>query len=244
MPQTQETTVMSPSQQIVLEHIERYRMTVIPALQSLRGLKHFGRKRLASTLRDLRRAGYLGQGILYHHQRYFFLTRPKHEPQEAGRANSAIRRTGPLSKTAKIRNYALLAFCCLNGTYRRRLTQAELKAHFPHVYRPGLPLNYYVDTSSNPPQLGFVRVDTGGHGRWDRIAARCAADLDTHTQHPGFQEFIERNAFEITLLTALPQKAERLREFITTVHPETAGLVRIVVFPELLNLIAPPPIRE
>ena len=242
MSDAQQTAVTSPAQQTVLEHIERYRMTVLPALQSLPGLKHFGRKRLAALLREMRRAGDVGQGQLYHHQRYFFLTRTRQQMKGPDSRNGAKTRTGPLSETAKIRNYALLAFCCLNGTHRRRLTQDELQTLL--IYRPGLPLNYYVDTSRSPPRLGFVRVDTGGRGRWDRIAARCSADLESHAQHLGFQSFIERDAFEITLLTALPQKAERLREFITSEHSETASLVRIVVFPELLNLIAPPPIRE
>jgi len=57
------------------------------------------------------------------------------------------------------------------------------------------------------------------------------------------QEVIARGAFEVTLITALPQKAERLREVLIHMHGDAAALVRIAVFPELLNLIAPPPIR-
>lgn len=235
-------TKLATPQQTVLGHIERYRMTVMPALLQLSGLKHFGRQRLKALLRNLCQAGELGQDTLYHHKRYFYRAGAEQPPTDTSR-NPSTPKAGPLSETAKIRNYALLAFCCLNGAHRIRLTRAELETQFPEIARPGLPLNYYVETSRDSSRLGFVRIDTGGYGRWDRIAAKCSNDLDQHLSHPGVQHFVNRNAIEITLITALPQKADRLREWLIQRHGHAAEWIRIVVFPELLNLIAPPPIK-
>ena len=161
--------------------------------------------------------------------------------EQTGRTDLAEERHGPLSELAKIHNYAMLAFCLLTDAHRERLTSAELQRHFPALHRPGLPMSYYIDTTSGQPRLGFIRVDTGGHGRWDRVLAACRHDLETHWGHPGFQPFIRRQLFEITLITALPQKAQRLRDGLTSGDDWRASVIRIVAMPELLNLIAPPP---
>ena len=101
-------------------------------------------------------------------------------------------------------------------------------------------MNYYVDMSQSQPRLGFVRVDAGGRGRWDRVLAKCRNDLDTHSADAGFRNFIDRQAFEITLITALPQKARRLADSLSSMHDSGIRMIRVLAMPELLNLIAPP----
>ena len=129
----------SPSQ-LVLGHVERYRMTVLAALKRLPGLSHLGARRIVGLLRDLCRAGDLERGTLFHHQAYFHLPR-RNECETTEQPELPDYRRGPLSETAKIRNYAILAFCCLGHVPRFRLTKPELLAHFPALNRPGLPLN-------------------------------------------------------------------------------------------------------
>jgi hypothetical protein len=101
-------------------------------------------------------------------------------------------------------------------------------------------MNYYVDTSHSQPRLGFVRVDAGGRGRWDRVLAKCRSDLEAHCTVSGFRKFIDRQAFEITLITALPQKARRLAESMSSLRDARVSMIKVVAMPELLNLIAPP----
>ena len=226
----------------LLEHIARYRMTVLPAVQQIPVVRHRGRKRIGSYLRQLCRTQVIGHAPLYRNRRYFYIT-PSDAASHDGIASTTGlgRRWGPLSERAKITNYAILTFCLLADTYRQRLTASDFQRHFPDLYRPGLPLNYYVDASGSQPHLGFVRVDTGGRGRWDRVLAKCRNDLESHYAHSGFCQFIQREAFEITLITPLPQKARRLSESIAAWSDPRAGMISICTMPELLHLIAPPP---
>lgn len=103
-------------------------------------------------------------------------------------------------------------------------------------------MNYYVDTSSGPPRLGLLRVDPGGCGRWDRVVAKCCEDLRDHERHPGFARLIRGGQFEVTLVTALPQKAERIA--LAFDAGRVGAPLRLCAVPELLYLIAPPPERR
>lgn len=228
--------------QAVLEHLARYRMTVLGAVQQLPDFQRLGRKRTAAFLHQLCRSCELGTAPLYRKHRYFFLESHGFDrlAVQWGRSASADR-YGPLSESAKIKNYAILAFCCLNGRRRQRLTPADFDKCFPDLCRPGLSMNYYVDTSGTQPRLGFIRVDTGGRGRWDRVVATCLHDVTTHEAIPGFRPFIARQAFEITLITPLPHKARRMAETIGALGDPRANLIQVSAMPELLNLIAPPP---
>ncbi len=65
----------------------------------------------------------------------------------------------------------------------------------------------------------------------------------SHWAHPGFRPFIERDAFEISLVTTLPQKARRLAESLTAWGDARARMIKVCAIPELINLIAPLPTR-
>ena len=226
----------------VLEHLARYRMTVLSAVQQMPDFKRIGRKRTAAFLHELCRSRELDHAPLYRNCRYFFLGRRGFD-RVAGELPPSVNadRHGPLSERAKIKNYAILAFCCLSGCRRQRLTPADFDNCFPNLRRPGLSMNYYVDTSGPQPRLGFIRVDTGGRGRWDRVVAKCLHDVETHYAEPSFRCFITRQAFEITLITPLPHKARRMAETVSALRDSRVNLIKISAIPELLNLIAPPP---
>ena len=236
------TKIDRDRQQAVLEHLARYRMTVLAAVQQMPEFKRLGRKRTAAFLHQLCRSRELGHAPLYRNRRYFFLGSRGFD-RVAGQSPQSVNvdRDGPLSELAKIKNYAILAFCCLSGRWRQRLTPADFDKCFPNLCRPGLSMNYYVDTSGPQPRLGFIRVDTGGRGRWDRVVATCLHDVKNHYAAPGFRPFITRQAFEITLITPLAHKARRMAETIGALGDPRANLIKVSAMPELLNLIAPPP---
>jgi len=218
----------------VLDHVDRYHMAVFDTVRRLPELKRLGHKQIKRLIGQLCQQGRLGQGPLYHNRKYLF-------PMARAQAAKHAQRGGPLSEPAKIHHYAILLFCHLKHTRRRRLTKEDFQTHFPELDRPGLPMNYYVDLSPSGPRLGLVRVDRGGPGRWDRLLRRCHRDLCAHAARPPFQPFIQGGALEMTLITYLPQKAERLRRSLTLRTDLPPQAIRIVVLPELLNLVAPQP---
>lgn len=237
------TRELDPTTYDVLDHIARYRIGVPEALVTTPPFAEFSPGRMARTLRALSESTeepLLASAPLFGDRRYFYLTRTGEsaigEPAE-GRAER--RRAGALSEIAKVRAYAVLAFCCLSERPRQRLTAEEFRRNFPEHHRPGLPMGYYADHEAR--RLGFVRVDAGGRGRWDRIAEKVREDIERHREMPAFRDSIAAGSFELTLVTATQRKAERLRPLLEEAgHPSGVPL-RVHVVPGLIDLIAPPP---
>ena len=144
----------------------------------------------------------------------------------------------PLSEESKIRRFAMLSFCCLGRTRRVRLNRS---APSDSEGDPGLAIStgcYYIQPGDNVV-YGFLRVDMCGKGRWDRVVAKCADDARRIRSHNHWKPHTAAGRFEITIATALPQKAERLSRALTESPAELP--VRIAVIPDLLHLIAPVP---
>lgn len=216
-------------QRHILQHVSRYRMTTLRVLGHLPELAEVGFRRLKQHVQTLKQGGQIAEAPLYQQRRYLHL-----------QDHASDQPAGAHSELSKTRNYAMLAFCCLGENPRERLTTNDFRKHFPDLYRPGLPLNYYVDLEQDSARLGFMRVDTGGRGRWDRVIARARSDIQKHSSEPAFRELIEHDLFEVAILTALPQKAERIRKSLQDGDSRTGGLIRVSAIPDLLYLIAPP----
>ena len=84
------------------------------------------------------------------------------------------------------------------------------------------------------PVLGFLRVDMGGHGRWDRVLAKCREDARRHAAMPAVNQAIAADQFEIALVTSLPQKAERLCQALKQLSSLPAIPIRVTSIPELV----------
>jgi hypothetical protein len=218
----------------VIAHVARYRLTVREALVALPGLSDLDTWGQRKLLSELEKSGLLAAAALHLGNRYYYLTR-----RAAERLGLAADRHGPLSESAKLRHYALLAFCCLRDSRRERLTAIELQQHFPQLYRDGMPGTYYIELTPGVRRLGLARIDAGHVGRWDRILQTCREDFHSHQLQPGFRKLIQAGQFEITILTPFQCKAERLRDALLAT-PQTQRLpVQAVALPELLPLIAP-----
>lgn len=225
---TSPLTMSSQSiRQTILQHMARYRMTTLPVLSQLRELAPTGSVRLKQQLQRLSRSGQIASAPLFHKREYLYLTG---EDQ-----------AGPHAEVSRIRHYAMLLFCCLSNAARERLTADDFQQHFPDLYRPGRPLHYYMDVSGSRPCLGFMRIDTGGYGRWDRIIARARSDVCSHELHPQFRQLIRAGQFEVSLLTALPQKATRISETLREGKHPADTVIRVTAIPDLLSLVAPHP---
>lgn len=227
-------------QQSLIDHVTRYRMTVVPVIERLTGFRGLSRRVLREELQQLCCSGTLGAAPLYRDRHYYYLAGAGHHAG-TGPNDAASRHFGPLSEVAKIRNYAMLSFCCLSQQRRQRLTAEDIERFVPDLYRIGMPSSYYVEADGPQSRLGFLRVDTGGHSRWDRILAKAREDIRTHSLFQSIREFVARGLFEVSIVTALPQKATRLQQAIEEWPAEQQSLIRVVACPELINLIAPPP---
>jgi hypothetical protein len=215
----------------VLHHVARYRLTVPEAVQHLAACRGRSRGDVLRTLSRLETQRRLTSVWLYAGRRgYVAKDDKKQAPSQRAPASG-------LSETAKVRHFAMLAFCCLGSAPRQRLTRAELVARIDGLKSPDCTSPYYAEAD----RIGFLRVDAGGHGRWDRILAKSLEDARDHTREPVWRPWIDAGRFEITIVTALPQKAERLCRAMAALDQAPPVPVRITALPELLYLIAPPP---
>jgi hypothetical protein len=189
------------------------------------------------VLNGLVQRGLLTASWLYYGRRCYRVTARAAEALADG-VRLTVQDASPLSAEARIRRFAMLSFCCLGVTPRTKLTMAQLRQLCPVLEPSPRTGSYYADHSS-PQRIGLLRVDMGGHGRWDRILAKASADARIVRNMLVWRELVAEDRFEITVATALPQKAERLHRALET---EPAVLpIRIAVIPDLLNIIAPSP---
>lgn len=238
MPTTHESHLTLPEVS-VLELTEHYGLTVIEAVARLPAFK---RKSNADALRSINRLvrrRLLTETWLYPGRRCYCLTTKANGTGDTGDtlAGQAVN-ARPLSQESKIRRFAMLSFCCLGATPRTRLSPALLRHTFPTLDGTSLTGGYYLQPT-NQNVIGFLRVDMGGDGRWDRVLAKCAEDARRLTNLPTWRDHLAAGCVEITVATAMPQKAERLSRALL----KSSSLLptRIAVIPEMLNLIAPPP---
>lgn len=226
--------------QRTLAHVARYRMTTPEALRTVPPLRLATNAAALDLLRTLVADGRLGEAPLDRHRPYFFLA--ERGAREAIGTQSRLR-FGPLSELAKLRNFALLAFCRLSSSERERLSPADLRRLLPGLDTGGMSASFYAERSESARTLGFARVDVGGLGRWDRVVATVLADARRLIGEPGLKPLVRGGSFEITLITATPEKAERIRPLL----PEAAAPpipIRVIAIPRLLTVVgsarAPP----
>jgi hypothetical protein len=228
---------------LALGHVARYRLTTPEALKAVAALRLATTASALALLRTLTTEGLLGQAPLDRHGPYFYLT-PKGGREVIG--SELTHQSGPLSEPAKLRAFALLAFCRLIGVNRERLSADDLRRLVPGLDTGGMPSTFYAERSESRRVLGFARNDAGGTGRWDRILATLAADVRRFAGEPALRPLVRGGSFEVTLVTATREKAERLRACLTDAG-EPPIPVHFAAVPRLLALVGsirsprPPP---
>lgn len=222
---------LTPVDQQVLEQIAMFGLSVEDSVAKLSMLETKGHRAVARLLNRMRKRRLVRFEPLYGSRDCIRL---------GSRGLHALRNmqlpirfdSRPLSEESKIRALALLSFCMLSDPQRTPLIDKSDKEN-------NFTWSSYYREQSVEQRIGFLRVDMGGRGRWDRILAKCEHDGISMRGDPRFAEAVTSARAEVSVAVALPQKAERLRQAISD-HP-LALPIRIVVIPELLYLIAPPP---
>ncbi len=224
------TLIATTLETAVIDQVDRYGLTVVEALQSQPALTEVSPGQLKQLLKQLCRQGVLDQATLYRNRSYFYLAPVL--PTEGRKL---------LSESVKIRRYAMLAFCCLGMTLRTRLLPGECEERFPELYQAVGPLDFYRSDFEARRAVGVLRVDAGGRGRWDRVLEKCRRDILRLQLDRQVRAMIDDGLLEYTLVTALPQKVQRLQQAMGSWPEIPPGFVRLCAIPELVNLIAPPP---
>lgn len=219
----------------ILEHVFRYRMTVVDALVKLDFFDEKSPYAAKNVLRRLRNGGYLNSAPLFGTRRYYYLTPAA--VHVIGQSEAIAR---PLPEQTKIDAFGILVYCCCRLPQQEKLTLAEFQNGFSNLFRRGERPNYYIDSTEEIRRLGFIRVDRGGFGRWDRLINRCRDDVAKRCDLPAFRALIDQGGFVFTLLTSLPQKAERIVEAVC--DQGFPCEFRVEAIPEMLELVAPAPV--
>jgi hypothetical protein len=217
-------------QRVLLQHVARYRLTTVAAVRTVTALRLKTNANALAFLQQMVRDGWLGEAQFDRHESYFFLTK-----QGTNAISRSASRFGPLSESAKLRAFAMLAFCRLMNANRERLSPDDLRRLVPGLDTSGMNATFYAERTDTARTLGFARLDIDGTGRWDRILATLAEDVRNFEAEPSLKPFIAAKSFEVTLITLTPEKAERLRTTFFEKQSPTI-LVNFIAVPRLLTL--------
>ena len=208
---------LSEVDELILEHVARYRLTVPRAMA---GMKLLGNSDLAAAeakLRELVSSGWLNKAPLVagdsDRPSYFYLS-----VRAAAHLGQDLAWAQPIKRDMRIECFARVAFCCEGKKFRQAFTKAEFTRQFAHLWFPGQPVQYYLEPADKRhARLAFLKVDRDGEGRWDRLIDSCSRFLKQRTcpravapqyqDHvSAFAKLVARDQFQFTVLTALPDK--------------------------------------
>ncbi|MEM6484201.1 MAG: hypothetical protein AAF662_04370 [Pseudomonadota bacterium] len=229
---TKPTSVMITERDLdVFSHIARYGLTVAEAVARLPGFTTASLAAATNRLNALTRAGFLRRGRLYAGRSYYQLSL-----KSAKLVGARPETARPISTQVKIRDFGILLFCSLGDIEYRKLTPGEFREGFPQLHRQGQKISYYIAERDGKVRLGLIRVDHGGSGAWDRLIDKCRQDVRSRCDQPGYRAFVDEDAFEITVVTAVEHKADRILQAVRE-NPVPVPL-HVFVAPDLFPLIA------
>ncbi len=246
-------TPLRDDETAVLEHVLRYRLTTAQILASAGVLESSSKDAAKRMLGRLQTEALLQTSplVLGHDDpAYYHLTEKAalalgKEPTVAA----------PLKHDMRIESFATAIFCCCGDRPRELFTTDEFKTRFADLWFPGQPIRYYLEQGDDKTvRLAYIKVDTGGPGRWDRLIDSCARFLKQRTAPetvaPAFRkhiaayaEMVRQERLQITVLTALPDKKRAMELEIERrkMSGQAVPPIRAYVVPELLEVIHPRP---
>lgn len=207
-------------------HLAVFRMTTFEALRSaywsddsLHAAK--------SWVRRMRAAGLLADAPLYGPKAKYF-----HATPLAGREFGLPAGTCAPRRPSELANaFAALAFCCLGGVIRRKVTAEEFAERFPDlVLGPHDQDHYYLDAHEGRNRIGYLFVDARRPLR--RIQARLVALAARRVQHPAWKHgVLRKRRFLITVITTREEKWRQIERLVRRFHEDVP--IEHFVFPEL-----------
>ncbi len=172
-------------------------------------------------------------------QCYFTLT-----PQTAlllGVSETAV--TSELAPADLLREYSVMAFCCLSDELRHRLMSAEVEEEYAALYFPSLDCSrYYLNQSMKPALAGICFVDDfiDKASEPKACVARCIADITQRCRRASFRDYIAKNRFEMAIITSTRERAAALRTALKAHELPTGMRTAIGVVPRMINMMPRP----
>lgn len=232
------TRAWHPIEMAIVMQVARYGLATAAALYEakVKGVKD--RQQAENRLSALARRGDLVPHQLPTGEMGFTLSPSSSEKAKRLGFDAPVKIQSPDSFA---RAYALMSVCCDRHENKKLLTPTELSQHFPVLGRSCHRPSYYLVRESGQVQLGFVRLDRGGRGRWDRIARKTCDDMRKHLSHDWLRPLIDLGQFEICVVTALASKAARIDELLKAKQSLLPVPYRVVTIPPLIHFIRPQP---
>ena len=211
--------------QLILEHVARYRMTTLEAIQRavLTGLSRNAVNKIANRLCD---AGSLRKHTLLYPMNYFVLG-----ASSVRNLGLGTHRASPLGSQSLPQEFALLAFATLGPHQHLRLNAAEVKRRCQWLPLSLAVASHCIDQTN---VLELVRVDLGGPA--DHVARKCASDLSERCRISEVLQDVAAGQFRLVVITSTTGKAAAIKQALSH-HQWPAGLlIHFSVVPQLLSL--------
>ncbi len=141
------------------------------------------------------------------------------------------RRTEPLGPQALPMDYAVLLYATHGERTRRRLTKEELSAVTPWMPDE---LTHAPYCQSHNGVLELLRVDLGGSPQ--HVAKKAAADCSVRLEYAEFQEMVDRERFQLAILTTTTSKAKLIRQAIESMSWIPSIRLHLTMIPRLTLL--------
>ena len=215
----------SDRDRLILEHVARYRLTTLEAIQRvvLLGLSRNAVSKIVNRLCD---AGLLQKHTLQYPTNYFLLG-------ELAVRNFGLgsHRATPLGPQSLPHEFAVLAFATLGTQQHLRLNAVEVKRRCPCLLLSLAAAPHCLDAAN---VLELVRVDLGGPA--DHVARKCVADVAERCRIPEFLALVTSGQFRLVIITATTEKVAAIQRALNN-HLWPAGLlVHFSVVHQLLFL--------
>ena len=238
--QLKPTRPWHPIELAILEHFQRYEL-LSPEDAVLAGIKGMTSAEVAAhRLAAMEKRRLIQKAPLNTRSTCYLLSPGAISPSEDADVDGKGRNR-LLSAQSLLRRYAMLKFCLQGAPQRRKLTPEEFQSRLADMYRAAHAHHYYVTLDDLQPRIGFLRVDLGGRGRWDRIVAKARGDMHRHLQLPLVQQLLAKQAFEVAVVTSTQEKARRIHEALQAKLTELPVPAHCEAIPELGDVIRPSP---
>lgn len=227
---------LSRIERLVMEHVERYRLTTRCGWRGAQELAGIDQNRIARAVRRLTTKKLLRRGILYGSIHYFELA-----PAGAELLGLSPRRSTPLSEPARYRAFAQLLFGATGGKRRQLLNSAELETLARDAVSgtklsvTGLPWGIFRDTG-DVTQLSVLLVDRSTKMKVRHLGHHLRRSIITLSRHPFIGRKIETDTFTFAVITPSVRRGVRISQRIARYEEVEHVNVSLMVAAGLLPL--------
>jgi hypothetical protein len=223
---------LTERQREVLEHVARFRVTTVEAVDRL----FYGDRTTAGALKLLQRlvdAELLAAPIRLRGQNFYQLT-----PQGARHLGVSRRAAVEFNSQTLRERYSVLAFCCLQRVRREYLPPAEFAALYPEIAdQAGVDSShqyFFYTRMGGVVRLGQALIDVSADP--PRVVRKCRATAFRILRTPVLKE--KKDELLLAILTAEETKAEAIRRLLAELGDRLPLATHVVVVPQMNDIPA------